>query len=107
MGELTILEKAPTRPIRFTARTHGTLLVTPAALLPRVGQDLSADDAEPVLHAKRRFKTVAGVASRNLPSPRLGIVATSPRGCVLAGRLKRACWRRANDCELGPASLRV
>ena len=34
-----------------------------------------------------RFKVVAGVASRNLPSPRLGIVVTSPRGCVLAGRL--------------------
>ena len=34
-----------------------------------------------------RFKLVAGTASRSLPSPRLGIVATSPRGCVLAGRL--------------------
>ena len=34
-----------------------------------------------------RFKLVAGVAARSLPSPRLGIVATSPRGCVLAGRV--------------------
>ena len=31
VGELAILEKAPTRPLRFTARTHGTLLVAPAA----------------------------------------------------------------------------
>jgi NTE family protein len=87
VGELTILEKAPTRPLRFTARTHGTLLVTPAVLLrewvktyPQMMQNLFFTLSE-------RFKTVAGVASRNLPSPRLGIVATSPRGCVLAGRL--------------------
>ena len=33
VGEVIILEKAPTRPLRFTARTHGTLLVAPAALL--------------------------------------------------------------------------
>jgi hypothetical protein len=34
-----------------------------------------------------RFKTVTGVAARKLPSPRLGIVVTSPRGYLLAGRL--------------------
>ena len=33
VGEIAILEKAPTRPVRFTARTHGTLLVAPAAFL--------------------------------------------------------------------------
>ena len=33
VGEIAILEQAPTRPVRFTARTHGTLLVAPAALL--------------------------------------------------------------------------
>src|SRR5687768_4578942 len=33
VGELVILEKAPTRPVRFTARTHGTLLTAPAMLL--------------------------------------------------------------------------
>jgi NTE family protein len=87
VGELAILEKAPTRPIRFTARTHGTLLVAPAAALhewvklyPRVMQNLFSTLSE-------RFKLVAGVASRKLPSPRLAIVAASPRGCVLAGRL--------------------
>ena len=87
VGELAILEKAPTRPLRFTARTHGTLLVAPAALLhewvksyPQVMQNLFHTLSE-------RFKLVAGVAARSLPSPRLGIVATSPRGCVLAGRL--------------------
>ena len=87
VGEIVILEKAPTRPLRVTARTHGTLLVAPAALLrewvksyPQMMQNLFRTLSE-------RFKLVAGTASRGLPSPRLGIVATSPRGCVLAGRL--------------------
>ena len=87
VGEIAIMEKAPTRPIRYTARTHGTLLVAPAALLhewvktyPQMMQNLFHTLSE-------RFKLVAGVAARSLPSPRLGIVATSPRGCVLAGRL--------------------
>ena len=87
VGELAILEKAPTRPLRFTARTHGTLLVAPAAFLhewvksyPQMMQNLFRTLSE-------RFKFVAGVAARSLPSPRLGIVATSRRGCVLAGRL--------------------
>ena len=87
VGELAILEQSPTRPVRFTARTHGTLLVAPAALLhrwvktyPQMMQNLFHTLSE-------RFKLVAGVASRRLPSPRLVIVATSPRGCVLAGRL--------------------
>ncbi len=87
VGEIAILEKAPTRPVRYTARTHGTLLVAPAALLhewvktyPQMMQNLFHTLSE-------RFKVVAGVASRSLPSPRLGIVATSPRGCLLAGRL--------------------
>ena len=87
VGEISILEKAPTRHLRFTARTHGTLLVAPAALLhawvktyPQIMQNLFTTLSE-------RFKVVAGAASRSLPSPRLGIVAASPRGCVLAGRL--------------------
>src|SRR6478609_6406054 len=33
VGELAILENTPTRPVRFTARTQGTLLAAPAALL--------------------------------------------------------------------------
>lgn len=87
VGEIVILEKAPTRHLRFTARTHGTLLVAPAALLhewvktyPQLMLNLFHTLSE-------RFKVVAGAASRSLPSPRLGIVAASPRGCVLAGRL--------------------
>jgi NTE family protein len=87
VGEIAILENAPTRPVRFTARTHGTLLVAPAAMLhvwvktyPQLMRNLFSTLSE-------RFKVVAGVASRTVPSPRLGIVATSPRGCVLAGRL--------------------
>ena len=87
VGALAILDNMPTRPVRFSARTHGTLLVAPAAMLrvwiekyPRVMQNLFST-------LSNRFKAVAGVASRKLPSPRLGIVATSPRGYVLAGRL--------------------
>jgi NTE family protein len=87
VGEIAILEQAPTRPIRYTARTHGMLLVAPAASLhewvktyPQMMQNLFHTLSD-------RFKVVAGVAARSLPSPRLGIVATSPRGCVLAGRL--------------------
>lgn len=87
VGEVMILEKTPVRPIRFTARTHGTLLVAPAECLllwiksyPQMMQNLFFTLSD-------RFKVVAGAASRRLPSPRLGIVASSPRGFVLAGRL--------------------
>ena len=87
VGEIAILENMPTRPIRYIARTHGTLLVAPAAMLrvwienyPRVMQNLFST-------LSSRFKTVTGVASRKLPSPRLGIVVTSPRGYLLAGRV--------------------
>ena len=87
VGELAILENMPRRPVRFTARTHGTLLVTPASMLrvwienhPRVMQNLFST-------LSNRFKAVTGVASRKLPSPRLGIVVTSPRGDLLTGRL--------------------
>src|SRR5687768_2066567 len=33
VGEIAILENLPTRPIRYSARTHGTLLVAPAEML--------------------------------------------------------------------------
>jgi NTE family protein len=87
VGEVVILDKSATRPVRFTARTHGTLLIAPAALLhewvetyPQIMRNLFRTLSE-------RFKQVAGIAARKLPSPRLGIVATSPRGILLAGRL--------------------
>ncbi len=87
VGEIGILEKAPTRHLRFTGRTHGTLLVAPAELL----HDWVKTYPQMMLNLFRtlseRFKVVAGAASRKLPSPRLGIVVTSPRGRVLAGRL--------------------
>ena len=106
VGEVVILEKTSIRPVRFTARTHGTLLVAPAALLhewvktyPQMMQNLFHTLSE-------RFKVVAGIGARSLPSPRLGIVATSPRGCVLAGRLATRLLASANDCALGPVSRR-
>ena len=108
VGEIAIMEKAPTRPIRYTARTHGTLLVAPAAFLhewvktyPQIMQNLFHTLSE-------RFKLVAGVAARSLPSPRLGIVARSPRGCVLAGRLAArliAAGERVRVWAGEPASL--
>src|SRR6187401_3577302 len=67
VGEISILENSTTRHLRFTARTHGTLLVAPAALLhvwvktyPQIMQNLFATLSE-------RFKVVAGAASRKLP----------------------------------------
>jgi NTE family protein len=87
VGEVIILEKSTTRPVRFTARTHGTLLVAPAELLqewiqthPQIMQNLFFTLSE-------RFKVVTGAASRKIPSPRLGIVACSAPGFILAGRL--------------------
>jgi NTE family protein len=108
VGDLSILERAPTRPLRYTARTHGTLLVAPAAILhewvktyPQLMRNLFHTLSE-------RFKLVAGVASRSLPSPRLGIVATSPRGCVLAGRLAArllAAGERLRAWAIRPSDL--
>jgi NTE family protein len=87
VGEVVILERTPSRPIRITARTHGTLLVAPAASLhdwvksyPQVMQNLFRTLSD-------RFKLVTGIASRNIPSPRLGIIVSSPRGHLLVGRL--------------------
>jgi NTE family protein len=109
VGEISILEKSPTRHLRFTARTHGTLLVAPAALLhvwvktyPQIMQNLFATLSE-------RFKVVAGAASRKLPSPRLGIVAASPRGRVLAGRLAARLLRAGERLQVWacqPSDLR-
>src|SRR4029079_7419041 len=59
VGEIAILENALTRPLRFTARTHGTLLVAPAATLhewvktyPQLMRNLFSTLSE-------RFKVVA------------------------------------------------
>ncbi len=87
LGEVVILENLPTRPTRFTARTDGTLLVTTASAL-REWVDAYPQLMRNLFHMlSTRFKQVVGAAARSLPSPRLGIVATSDRGRVLAGRL--------------------
>ncbi len=80
------MEKS-TRPVRFTARTHGTLLVARAEVLLS-WVDLYPSVMRTLFHTlSDRFRQVTGMAARSLPSPRLGIVATSPRGHLLAGRL--------------------
>src|SRR4029079_12350605 len=69
IGELAILERSPTRPVRYSARTHGTLLVAPASAL------LEWVDAYPQLMRNlfqtltARFRMVAGAAVRRIPSP--------------------------------------
>jgi CRP-like cAMP-binding protein len=66
VGEVVILEKSPTRPCRFTARTHGTLLVAPAALLHEWVQSYPQVMLNLFHTLSERFKMVAGVASRSL-----------------------------------------
>ncbi len=87
IGEVVILEKSPTRPARFTARTHGTLLVAPATALLEWVETYPQLMRTLFQTLSSRFRQAAGLAARRLPSPRLGIVVTSPRGAVLAGRL--------------------
>jgi len=106
VGEMMILEKATTRPARFTARTNGMLLVAPAELLPQWIKAYPQLMQNLFFTLTERFKVVAGAASRKLPSPRLGIVASSPRAYELVGRLvadllkageRVAAWSCQND----------
>lgn len=87
VGEVMILEKTAKSQVRFEARTGGMLLAAPAVLLfdwveayPRLMRNLFRT-------LSGRFKQVAGLAPRGIASRRLGIVAGSPRGSVLIGRL--------------------
>ncbi|MFN7841618.1 MAG: cyclic nucleotide-binding domain-containing protein, partial [Pirellula sp.] len=87
VGEIYILEKNPNRPARFTARTNGKLLVAPAEALIRWVKIYPSLMQNLFFTLSERFKTVTGAASRNVPSPRLGIVASSKLGCELAGKI--------------------
>jgi predicted acylesterase/phospholipase RssA/CRP-like cAMP-binding protein len=87
VGEIFILEKNPNRPARFTARTSGKLLVAPAEALIRWVKIYPSLMQNLFFTLSERFKTITGAASRNVPSPRLGIVASSVRGCELAGKI--------------------
>jgi NTE family protein len=86
IGEIAIVERV-LRPIRFTTRTHGALLT--------VSSEIFRDwlDGYPQLMKNLfrslsvRFRQTIGVAERKLPSPRLGIVVSSPRGRLFVGRL--------------------
>ena len=86
IGEATLVERRP-RPVRLVAQTKGILLSVPAAVFHEL---LSA---YPVLmhnlyrKLASRFKEALGITRRKLSSPRLGIVASSPRALVLVGRL--------------------
>ncbi len=88
LGEVAIMEKSP-RPLRFTARTDGVLFVTSAEVFRQW-----IDAYPPLLRnlfrlLSLRFKEAVGIHQRKVPSPRLGIVARSPRGQLLAARLVR------------------
>jgi NTE family protein len=87
VGEIFILEKNPNRPARFTARTNGKLLVAPAEALIRWVKIYPSLMQNLFFTLSERFKTVTGAASRNVPSPRLGIVASSKLGCEFAGKI--------------------
>ncbi len=108
VGEVAILEKS-TRPVRFTARTHGTLLVARAEVLLS-WVDLYPSVMRTLFHTlSDRFRQVTGMAARSLPSPRLGIVATSPRGHLLAGRFVTrlmAAGERLQVWAAQPAALK-
>jgi predicted acylesterase/phospholipase RssA/CRP-like cAMP-binding protein len=86
IGEATLVEGKP-RPVRLVAQTDGTLLSVPAAVFHELLQ------AYPVLmhnlyrKLTSRFKDAVGITRRKLSSPRVGIVAGSPRAHVLCGRL--------------------
>ena len=87
VGEIFILERNPNRPARFTARTNGILLVAPAEALLRWIKTYPSLMQNLFFTLSERFKSVTGAASRNVPSPRLGIVATSERGYQMAGKI--------------------
>ena len=86
IGEIAIMENA-LRPIRFTAQTDGTLLTISSHTF------LEWVEAFPPLMKNLframsiRFRRAVGITERKLPSPRLGIVASTPRGQLLVGRL--------------------
>ena len=86
IGELSIMENV-LRPIRFTARTDGSLLTTSRDTF-REWLDVHPPLMKNLFRAlSLRFRRTIGIAERKLPSPRLGIVAASPRGRLLAARL--------------------
>ncbi|XZE22355.1 patatin-like phospholipase family protein [Pirellulaceae bacterium SH449] len=107
IGEIYILERNPNRPARITARTNGKLLVAPAEALIRWIKMYPLLMQNLFFTLSARFKSVAGAASRNVPSPRLGIVASSKRGYELAGKIaaklhqlgeRLEAWSNQPDC---------
>ena len=86
IGEISIMENT-LRPIRFTTRTQGALLTTSSDAF-RVWLDRYPMLVKNLFSAlSLRFRQAVGIAGRKLPSPRLGIVAPSPKGQLLVGRL--------------------
>jgi NTE family protein len=109
IGEIAIVEHA-LRPIRFTARTHGALL-TVAHEVFRGWLDAYPPLMKNLFRSlSLRFRQSIGVAERKLPSPRLGIVASSARGRLLVGRLVGrllAAGERLQVWAENPAELRA
>lgn len=88
IGEIAILENSP-RPIRFTARTEGNLLAASAETFHRWIDTYPCLLRNLFRLLRLKFKRVIGLAERPLPATRLGILAASQRGQVLAARLLR------------------
>lgn len=100
VGEIFILEKNPNRPARFTARTNGKLLVAPADALIRWVKIYPSLMQNLFFTLSERFKTVTGAGSRNVPSPRLGIVTSSKLGYEFAGKIVAKLLRVGERLEV-------
>lgn len=107
VGDVALLEKTR-RPVRFTARSSGTLLAISAATFHEWLEAYSPLMRNLFRTLSQRYKRVVGIESRKLPSPRLGIVSSSARGMVLVRRLTTrllAAGERLNVWAEHPESL--
>ncbi len=86
IGEVAIIQHS-NRPVRFTSRTSGALLAAPAAAL-HVWLDEYPSLMRTLFRTlSQRFKEAVGIRDRQLPAPRLGIIASTPRALRLVARL--------------------
>jgi predicted acylesterase/phospholipase RssA/CRP-like cAMP-binding protein len=86
LGEVPLIEKT-LRPLRLVAQSAGKLLVLPAADFHELVGRYPVLMRNLFRKLSIRLKEVVGIERHRLPSPRVMIIAESPRSRVLAGRL--------------------
>ncbi|HWA97925.1 MAG TPA: cyclic nucleotide-binding domain-containing protein, partial [Pirellulales bacterium] len=86
IGEVAIVQHSQ-RPLRFTSRTSGALLVAPARALHDWLERYPPMMRSLFRTLSQRFKDAVGIRERTIPAPRLGIIARTQRACRLAARL--------------------